>query len=232
MPTKELLKYKAENNFKDFYDKIKFLVPELERFMVASLKVSENQGKIDRQFYDPQGMLDEVYLDVFQGFSEVLDLEMLKRLLFEKSIQKIDDLVKHEAEFTTAIHADDILKHELKRLQEKWFVDIDGDLLLKTELDDISYKQDHHWSPVIILDDDLERQLISKFELDESVLLAEEKRGWMGSVYDAIPPRSRHILELYVFGNQSKSEIARIMDVDQLKVERILKIITEKFRLI
>ena len=232
MPTKELLKYKAENNFKDFYDRIKSLVPELERFMVASLKVSENQGKIDRQYYDPQGMLDEVYLEVFQGFAEDMDLEKLKRLLFEKSIEKLDDLVKQEANFSTEIHADDILKRELNRLQEKWFVDIDGDLLLKTELDDISYKQDHQWKPVIVLDDDLERQLINKLNLDEGALLAEEKKGWMGSIYNAIPSISRHILELFVFGEQPEGDIANIMSVSRQKVDRVLKIITEKFRLI
>lgn len=232
MPTKELLKYKAENNFKDFYDKIKSLVPELERFMVASLKVSENQGKIDRQFYNAQGMLDEVYLEEFEHFSEDMDLEILKRRLFEKSVEKIDELVEMEKEFSTEIHADDILKHELKRLQEKWFVDIDGDLLLKTELDDISYKQDHKWSPEIVLDDDLEKELIDKLDLDEALLLSEEKRSWMGNIYGAIPSTSRHILELFVFGEQTPDEIASILSVEKDKVDRILKIINEKFRLL
>lgn len=232
MPTKELLKYKAEDNFNDFYHKIQSLVPELERFMVASLKVSENQGKIDRQFYDPRGMLDEVYLGIFKELSEEMDLDSLKQLLFKKSVDRIDELVEQEAEFTTAIHADDILKHELKRLQEKWFVDIDGDLLLKTELDDISYKQDHHWSPQIVLDDDLERVLIQKLELDESNLIAEEKRRWMGSIYGAIPSRSRHILELFIFGDQTEKDIASIMKVEEEKVNRILRIIFEKFRLL
>ncbi len=230
MPTKELLKYKAENNFKDFYDKIKSLVPELERFMVASLKVSENQGIIERQFYEANGMLDEVYLNVFENFTGEMDLETLKRILFEKSILRIDELIKQEAENSSPIHSDDILKHELNRLQEKWFVDIDGDLLLKTELDDISYKQDHHWSPVIELDSDLERQLIDKLELDEAALLTEDKRRWMGSMYGDIPSRSRHILELFVFGDQSETDIARIMGVDKDKVHKILKIITEKFK--
>jgi len=232
MPTKELLRYKAEDNFKDFYEKIKSLVPELERFMVASLKVSENQGKIDRQFYDPRGMLDEVYLDVYQTLPEDLEIDGLKQLLFEKSIAKIDDLVEKEAEISTAIHTDDILKGELNRLQEKWFVDIDGDLLLKTELDDISYKQDHQWSPKIILDDDLELQLIEKLDLDESNFVAEEKRILMGSVYGAIPSRSRHILELFVFGEQAEKEISEIMKIEREKVNRILRIISEKFRLI
>ena len=120
----------------------------------------------------------------------------------------------------------------MKRLQEKWFVDIDGDLLLKTELDDISYKQDHKWSPEIVLDDDLEKQLIDKLDLDEALLLSEEKRRWMGSIYGAIPSRSRHILELFVFGEQSASEIASILSVEKEKVDRILKIINEKFRLL
>ena len=232
MPTKELLKYKAENNFKDFYEKIKSLVPELERFMVASLKVSENQGKIDRQFYDPRGMLDEVYLEVFQNLPEEMDLDSLKHILFEKSIAKIDELIQQEADIATEIHTDNILKQELNRLQEKWFVDIDGDLLLKTELDDISYKQDHQWSPPIILDEGLEQQLIEKLDLDESNFLAEEKRSLMGSVYGAIPSRSRHMLELFVFGEQAEKDISTIMKVNQEKVSRILRIISEKFRLI
>ncbi|MCX2720742.1 hypothetical protein [Lentiprolixibacter aurantiacus] len=232
MPTRELLKYKAEDNFKDFYERIKSLVPELERFMVASLKVSENQGKIDRQFYDPRGMLDEVYLDIFRNLPEDMDLNKLKHLLFEKSITKIDDLLQQEAETSTAIHADNILKQELNRLQEKWFVDVDGDLLLKTELDDISYKQDHQWSPPILLDEAVEQQLIHKLDLDESNFLSEEKRGLMGSVYDRIPSRSRHMLELFVFGDQTQKDISEIMHINEEKVSRMLRIMFEKFRLI
>lgn len=232
MPTTELLKYKAEGNFNDFYEKIKSLVPELERFMVASLKVSENIGKIDKQFYDPRGMLDEVYLDAFQNLSEEVDLDSLKHILFEKSIAKIDELVQQEADKSTAIHADNILKQELSRLQEKWFVDIDGDLLLKTELDDISYKQDHQWSSPIFLEEGLEQQLIEKLDLEESNFLAEDKRSLMGSVYVAIPSRSRHMLELFVFGEQSEKDISAIMKIKEEKVSRILRIISEKFRLI
>ncbi len=232
MPTRELVKYKEENNFKEFYEKIKSLVPELERFMTASLKVSENQGKIERQFYDAQGMLDEVYLDVFNTFSPQQSLEELKHLLFEKSIIKIDEIIKYEEENHSDISTESILKHELNRLQEKFLMDVDGDLILKTELDDISYKQDTTWAPQIILEEDAERQLINKLNLKESSLLSNEKRSLLGSLYGDIPPRSKHILELFVFGEQSVTEISNIMKVEEDKVNRILKIISEKFRLL
>lgn len=232
MPTRELVKYKEENNFKEFYEKIKSLVPELERFMTASLKVSENQGKIERQFYDAQGMLDEVYLDVFNTFSPQQTLEDLKHVLFEKSIAKIDEIIKYEEETQSDISTESILKHELNRLQEKFLMDVDGDLILKTELDDISYKQDTQWTTQIILEEDAERQLINKLDLQEASLLSQEKRGLLGSLYGDIPPRSTHILELFVFGEQSVSEISKIMYVGEDKVNKILKIISERFRLI
>ena len=83
----------------------------------------------------------------------------------------------------------------------------------------------------IYLDESLVQHLVRKFELDDKFIGAENKRH-LGALYNAIPSISKSIVELYAYGNQEVGEIKNILEVEQASVERVLKIVREKFRLI
>jgi DNA-directed RNA polymerase specialized sigma24 family protein len=230
MPTKELFKHKQENNFEQFYRKIATLVPELKKFMSGSLKAAENQGLLDRGFYDADEMLDEVYLEAFKDFSSETDAIRLRRSLFQKAIKKIEGKEAEEVPDEVTTHA--LLKTELKALSEEFTTEGDGDRVLYEELDDISYRQKQGWSQEIYLDEALEKRLIEKFGLHEASLLSDEKRRLLGLLYATIPQRSKTVIELLVFGNQDAHEISEILGVPEEVVDRVLFKVTERFKLL
>lgn len=214
--------------FKEFFLRAETILPELRSYITSSLMAAENQGLIDRQYYDPDGILDEVFMAVFGRYTTTLKDSDLKLLLFRNSIEKIEQLVKDEEYTPNDPSTTGILKKELDALEKKFLVDADGDWIFQEDLDDISYKQDRKRSENIYLDEKIVEQLVERFELEDKFIAAENKR-LLGALYSAIPSISRSILELYAYGRQEVGDIQNVLQVERASVERVLKIVKEKF---
>ena len=232
MLTIELYKLKQENNFGEFYKKISAFIPDLKNFAHTKLKIAENQDLIEKGFYDANGLLDEVYMEVFKKFSNEIDEKQLRKILFIKTIQKINKKAKIEEQFADNINIDDILKEELDLLNEDYTVDAGGDFILDEELDDISYKQKSFKPTHFILDDSLEKQLVEKLSLNYETIISTKKRNLFGNLFYLIPSTSKTIIELYVFGGLSISEVSEILLIDEEKVTKIIAKVTDRFKLL
>ena len=232
MLVKQLYRHKEENDFEQFYNKISSLLPDLKKFTARSLKAAESRSAIDRGFYNAEGILDKIYLEVFKDFIDIIDEEKLKTILFSKAVQKIEEKKIIEQETPDYLPTEEMLKQELDALDEKFTTQADGDLILNTELDDISYKQHTERPSNVILDETLEQQLIKKLDMSDTLLPSLERRTIFGAVYNNIPPRSKSVLELYAFGNRSVHEISEILEVPEDVVDRIMVKLKEKFRLL
>lgn len=232
MVIKQLARHKEENDFEQFYNKISAMEPDLRKFMTRSLKAAENQGAIDRGFYNADELLDEIYLEMFEEFADYMDKEKIKTILFSKAVQKIEEKKIIEQETPEYISTEEMLKEELNALDEQFTMDADGDLILNTELDDISYKQISERPNNVILDTSLEQELIKKLDLKDSLLPSLERRTTFGALFTNIPPRTKSVLELYAFGNRSHFEISEILEVPETVIDRIMEKMNERFRLI
>jgi len=232
MLVKQLYRHKEENDFEQFYNKISSLVPDLKKFTARSLMAAECQGAIDRGFYSAEGILDEIYLEVFKDFTAILDEERIKIILFSKAAQKIEEKKIIEQETPDYLPTEKMLKQELDALDEKFTTQADGDLILNTELDDISYKQPRQRPSNVILDRTLEQQLIKKLDMSDTLLPSLERRTIFGALYNFIPTRSKSVLGLYAFGNRSVHDISEILEVPEEVVDRIMEKLKERFRLL
>ena len=232
MVIKQLARHKEENDFEQFYNKISAMEPDLRKFMTRSLKAAENQGAIDRGFYNADELLDEIYLEMFEEFADYMDKEKIKTILFSKAVQKIEEKKIIEQETPEYISTEEMLKEELNALDEQFTMDADGDLILNTELDDISYKQISERPNNVILDTSLEQELIKKLDLKDSLLPSLERRTTFGALFTNIPLRTKSVLELYAFGNRSHFEISEILEVPETVIDRIMEKMNERFRLI
>ena len=217
--------------FETFYKSQESLIPVLKNYITLALLATENQGLIDRSYYDPDGVLDEVFLEVYNELSKGAETVDPHYLLFKRSQGKIEQLIRDEVNTPNEPSTSGILKQELDRLDKKFTIDAGGDWMFQEELDDISYKQERSGSENIYLDDRLVAQLVSRFELEDKFIAARNKR-LLGMHYSAIPEISRSIVELFAYGNRTDEEIAIILDVELASVERVLKIVREKFELI
>ncbi len=230
MSTKSLQQHKEENNFEQFYKRLSDFIPELKQFLIGSLKAAECQALLDRGFYDAEELLDEIFLETFETFSGDEEEIKLRRDLFKKAIEKIIEKKKLEVPDDVNTHA--LLKEELRALDEEYTTDAEGDLILKEELDDISYRQKSGWTTSIVLDKALEQQLIGQLDLHEDVLISEDKRRLLGQLYSSVPPKSKTVIELMVFGHQDTTEISEIMEVPETIIKKVLFKVKERFRLL
>ena len=114
METKLLYEHREEDDFNFFYQKIEPFIPNLKKFITGSLKVAEDQAMLDKRFYNPDEMLDEVFLEAFIAFSGEKDQNELRRKLFKKALQKI--AAKEEDEVPDEVNTHSLLKKELKAL--------------------------------------------------------------------------------------------------------------------
>lgn len=65
MKIKESMHHNHETEFEEFYKKIMAAIPNLKKFAASKLKLAENEGLIDKGFYDSNGILDEVFFGSF-----------------------------------------------------------------------------------------------------------------------------------------------------------------------
>ena len=232
MATEKTVRDKEHPDFGQFYEKAVLAASDLRNFVQSSLLASENQGLIDRSYYDPDGVVDEIYLAVFNEYEGQFSQEELKIALFRHALQKLDQLIRDEEYTPNEPSTGGLLKDELDALDDQFTAEFDGDLILREDLDDISYKQEKRRNEPIYLDEKLVTQIVDRFELDDKFTLAKNKKIHLGILYSSIPAISRSIVELYVYGHQEQGDIVKILDVEEASVTRVLKIVREKFRLI
>ncbi|OGS74293.1 MAG: hypothetical protein A3F91_04405 [Flavobacteria bacterium RIFCSPLOWO2_12_FULL_35_11] len=228
MKIKESQYLKQENDFQEFYKKSSKVLPSLKKFAAAKLKLAEKEGLIDKGFYDANEILDEVFMDVFKTYSDDIDEKQLKQTLFLKTILKINHKIERENQFADIINIDTILKDEMNSLKEDYSIEADGDYIFDEELDDISYKQ-NSFNPVhFILDQPMEMELTGKLDLSDISLVSDKNRILFGASFYTLPPISKTIIELYVFGDQEIAEIAETLSVDKKTVQNVIDRVRER----
>lgn len=228
MKIKKPMPLGQEANFEEFYKKSSAIIPSLKKFATAKLKLAEKEGLIDIGFYDTDEILDEVLMEAFKVYSKDINEKQLRQILFLRTIQKINHKIEKENQFTETINIDTILKEELNLLKEDYSVEADGDYIFDEDLDDISYKQDSFKPNHFILDQPTELEITGKFELSDTSLFSDRTRVLFGATFYTLPPISKNIIELYVFGNLDILEISETLKVSEDKVRKVIDRVKER----
>jgi hypothetical protein len=150
----------------------------------------------------------------------------IKLELFKIVDNYMNDLFKKEAFHKNTISTDTILQDELSKLGEDYTIDGDLDLVLNTELSDISYHQDH--SNHLYLYEDKESSILKAFELED--LSASQPPKLFGRFYHWLPINVSNIVDLYIFGKLNFEDIATIKNVETTRVELIFDKVKKSFR--
>ncbi len=226
MKTKEPLR--KETNFEEFYKKSSAVLPSLKKFAASKLKLAEKEGLIDNGFYDVNGILDEVFMEVFKIYTYNIDEKHLRQTLFLKTIQKINHKIEKENQFSEDLNIDTILRDELNLMKEDYSVEADGDYIFDEDLDDISYKQNSFTPAQFILDQPMELEITGKLEMSDASLFSDRNRILFGVSFYTLPPISKNIIELYVFGNQDILEISETLKVSEEKTRKVIDRVKER----
>lgn len=217
-------------NSEDFGKRILAAVPHIYPYLKHRLYIAETSGLIPRNMYKSQGLLDDAIVSLYESKLDPEDDLKLKLQLFSFVDQRLDELYKTESFHRNTMSTSDILKKELKALEENFFMDADEDTLMSDELDDISYHQQDQQKDVFLYDD-AEKNIIRTLELSNSERdLDKSERLLLNKIYTWLPRKTSNVLDLYVFGKMSVNEIAEIKGVDAEEIHELMRAVRKSFR--
>ncbi len=210
-----------------FDKKVLSSVPHLHPYVKHRIYIAETTGILPKNMYSSNGLIDESIIELYtNGFNIEAETMAIKLELFKLVDNYMNELFKKEAYHKNTISTDAILKDELSKLGEDYTIDADLDLILNTELNDISYHQDHNNH--LYLYADKETSILKAFELED--LSVSESPKTFGRFYNWLPINISNIVDLYIFGNLGFEDIAKIKNINTSRVELIFEKVKKSFR--
>ena len=222
--------HKHNNDRAAFNKVLEEFLPQLKRYVANRLRTAVRKGWIPKGMYDPMDIVDEVYLEVFEQFSEA-DMEpaKLRIRLFQLAERKLAEIIEQEREHMRDLSIEALMEQELKTLEEHITADADGEVVFIEELDDISYHLDDDKPKVWLLDEGFEEELLEVLDLPKEILQDKAKRSVLAQTYQNLPTLSRIVLELRTRGGLSVAEIAEVRGMDEKQVEQLLAATKDRF---
>ncbi|WP_439151831.1 hypothetical protein [Winogradskyella sp.] len=210
-----------------FDKKVLSAVSHLHPYVKHRIYIAETTGILPKNMYSSNGIIDECIIELYsKGFNIEAEAMAVKLELFKLVDNYMNELFKKEAYHKNTISTDSILKDELSRLGEDYTIDADLDLVLNTELSDISYHQDYNNH--LYLYDDKQTSILRAFELED--LSKSESPKVFGRFYNWLPINISNIVDLYIFGNLDFDDIAKIKNIKTSRVELIFEKVKKSFR--
>lgn len=211
----------------EFDKKVLSAIQHLHPYVKHRLYIGESTGVLPKNMYFSNGIIDEGIVKVYEnGFDIDADAMEVKLKLFEFVDKDLDELFKKEAFHKDTVSTNKILEEELDRLKEDYTIDADLDLVLNTELNDISYQQDN--AEHIFVYDDNYSEVLNAFDVKDMSTI--KSKNLLGSLYSWLPTMAADIIDLYSFGKLTFEEIAKIKHIEVEKVEKIFDAVKKSFR--
>lgn len=210
-----------------FNKKVLSAVPHLHPYVKHRIYIAESTGIIPKNMYSSNGIIDECIISLYtDGYNIEADSNEIKLKLFKLVDTYLNILFKKEAYHKNTISTDEILQEEISKLNEDYTIDADLDLILNTELSDISYHQDA--GKQFYLYDDKEASLLQAFEVEN--LSKSQSPKVFHRFYSWLPINISNIVDLYVFGNLDFQDIAKIKNLQISRIELIFDKVKKSFR--
>lgn len=212
----------------EFNKRVVSATQHLQAYVKHRLYIAESTRIMPKNMYKSNDIIDEGIAKFYEaGYNIDADAATIKIDLFKIVDADLDTLFKEEKFHQNTMSTHSILQDELDGLDEKFTVDEDFDLIMNEELSDISYKQDEAAKHVFLYDDN---NSSIKNALEISDLSIKRNKHLLGKFYTWLPLRVSDIVDLFVFGKLSFEEIAKVKAIETKRVERVLKLAIEDFK--
>ncbi len=224
--------HKTQQNLQAFSLALDQVAPGLRNYIRQRLRSAERRGLLPPGLYEPDDVIDDLWLAVYQQFETLpQDESSLRVALFRMANRHLDDIIQQEAWHRRAVSLEDILKDEIRMMDEipQITVDADGDILLVEELDDAE------WEPpepkILLLEESFEDELLKTLGVEpEPVKESVQQRTQLAHLYHQLPEQTRILLDLWTRGQLSPEEIAQVQGVTVAQVEAVLERVRVEFR--
>lgn len=211
----------------EFDKKVLSAIQHLHPYVKHRLYIAESTRILPKNMYFSNGIIDDGIVKLYEmGFDIDASAMEIKLKLFKIIDEDLDELFKNESFHKNTVSTSSILEKELEKLKEDYTVDADLDLVLNTELSDISYMQDN--GEHVFVYDDSDSSVLNAFEVEDMASI--KSKNLIGGLYRWLPIMAADIVDLYAFGKLSFEEISKIKQLSVENVEKIFKAVKKSFR--
>lgn len=222
-----LNKIQAKETKSEFDKKVLSAIQHLHPYVKHRLYIAESTRILPKNMYFSNGIIDDGIVELYEkGFDIDSSAMEIKLKLFEIIDNNLDELFANEAFHKNTVSTSTILEQELEKLKEDYTIDADLDLVLNTELSDISYMQDN--GEHVFVYDDSDSSVLKAFEVEDMASL--KSKNLIGGLYRWLPIMAADIVDLYAFGKLSFEEIAKVKHLSVEHVEKIFTAVKKSFR--
>ena len=222
-----LQKINSKTTKTEFDKKVLSAIQHLHPYVKHRLYIGESTGVLPKNMYVSNEIIDDGILNIYEnGFDIDADKMEIKLKLFSIVDKNLDELFIKESFHQKTVSTNKILTEELDRLKEDYTIDADLDLILNTELNDISYQQDN--TEHIFVYDDNYSNILNAFDIEDTKEL--KSKNLLGSLYSWLPIMAADIIDLYSFGKLTFEEIAKIKHTEVENIEKIFDAVKKSFR--
>jgi hypothetical protein len=211
----------------EFDKKVLAAIQHLHPYVKHRLYIAESTRILPKNMYFSNGIIDDGIVKLYEeGFDIDASAMEIKLKLFQIIDRDLEELFKNEAFHKNTVSTSKILEEELDKLKEDYTIDADLDLILNTELNDISYMQDN--SEHVFVYDDSDSSVLNAFDVED--LASIKSKNLIGGLYRWLPIMAADIIDLYAFGNLKFEEIAKVKKISIENVEKIFTAVKKSFR--
>lgn len=214
-----LVKLKADDDRVAFNEMLLKILPEIRRYIWNKVRNAIQHGQLPKNKYQANDFIDQLFIEVYDHIESISNEDEFYIWLYKRTNTLIDDAIVEE-EFDTLFlqNIDEFSKNEWNQLEEKFTVESDGDLIMKEELDDISYYKETYTLDDVFIENK-ENEL---FEKIDKALHKEDVDKHIQIVLHNLPARMRHVFELFTKQHLTISEIAEIENSTFENVQKLL----------
>ncbi|GEM_PF-3390081 len=205
---------------------------ELQHYCAHRLRTAEIQGDIRPGMYSADDLTDEVYLRVCQRFGKATpdDVNRIKIEMFREANTLLDEIISRESVSLQGVNIGEVLRDEMRALEEKYTIDAEGELIPWEDLDDISYRQEGDHPEVYLLEPGFEDELITALDLEQaSIRTSDRHRRRLADIYLNLPALSRILLDLSTRGGLTIEEIAQVCTLETEQVRQSITLVRRHF---
>lgn len=211
--------YKSSGNQSAFYNVFVSIIPELRKYIKTRLQEMLHQGHFPHNFYEEDDFVDDLFISVYENFDVLKSEEDFYMFLFSEMDRLLRNVERKEQNFHQPLEdIENYAKAERDKLREKMTAQLDGDVILKQELDDVSYAS-QQVDFKTIFDENTEKTVGDAIDKELTHSLTTKQ---VDELIKNLPQATRNIATLYIHFHLTVPEIIKVTQSTRQNVESII----------
>ena len=216
----KLITLKKEEDREAFNKLFMQVIPEIKEYVISRIRTAIKKNHFPKNMYSANDFIDQLFIETYDNIDQFSNEDEFYVWLYKKTNELLDDVITEE-EFDELFfkNIDEYSQPEWDQLEEKFTAESDGDLIMKEDLEDISYyREPYNVKDVFVTD--TERALTE--QIDER-LHKEEIDRHIELVLHNLSKPMRTVFQLYTKKHLTLAEIATIQEKSIERVQELLQ---------